>query len=78
MAWYNEIGADSDVVVSSRIRFARNIAGYPFGKKLNDAGRSEIIDKVTKALAPAGLETIDLAATIPKTKRRRSNYGMVQ
>lgn len=62
MAWYNEIGAESDVVVSSRIRFARNIAGYPFGKKLNDAGRSEIIDKVTKALAPAGLETIDLAA----------------
>lgn len=68
MAWYNCAGsdnADNDVVISSRIRFARNIAGYPFGAKLSDAGRSEIIEKVTKALAPAGLETIDLIAKTP-------------
>lgn len=65
MAWYNEIGAESDVVISSRVRFARNIVGYPFGDKLTDAGRSEIIEKVTKALAPAELETIDLVAKSP-------------
>ena len=65
MAWYNESGAENDVVISSRVRFARNIAGYPFGSKLTDAARSEIIEKVTKALAPAGLETVDLVAESP-------------
>lgn len=54
MAWYNESGAENDVVISSRVRFARNIAGYPFGSKLTDAARSEIIEKVTKALGPCG------------------------
>jgi protein arginine kinase len=62
MAWYNENGAESDVVISSRVRFARNLEGYQFGDKLTDQSRSEIIEKVTKALAPAGLETIDLVA----------------
>ncbi|MCI8387247.1 MAG: hypothetical protein HFE63_02120 [Clostridiales bacterium] len=65
MAWYNEIGAESDVVISSRVRFSRNIVGYPFGDKLTDTGRSEIIEKVTKALALAELETIDLVAKSP-------------
>lgn len=65
MAWYNENGSESDVVISSRVRFARNLEAYPFGDKLTDAGRSEIIDKVTKSLAPAELETIDLVAKTP-------------
>ncbi|MEE0969759.1 MAG: hypothetical protein U0M06_10345 [Clostridia bacterium] len=34
MAWYNEMGNELDTVISSRIRFARNIKGYPFGEKL--------------------------------------------
>lgn len=62
MSWYNEKGAEGDVVISSRVRFARNLSGYQFGDKLTDAARSEIIDKVTKALAPAELETVDLVA----------------
>lgn len=65
MAWYNETGVENDVVISSRVRLARNISGYPFGSKLTDDKRGEIIEKVTKALAPASLETIDLVA---KTK----------
>lgn len=32
--WYKETGKDSDVVLSSRVRFSRNIAGYPFPAKL--------------------------------------------
>ena len=62
MSWYNEKGAEGDVVISSRVRFARNLSGYQFGDKLTDAARSEIIDKVTKALAQAELETVDLVA----------------
>ena len=34
MAWYNTVGNDHDIVLSSRIRFARNVAGLPFGNRL--------------------------------------------
>ncbi len=50
MAWYNKSGKENDVVVSSRIRFARNIADYPFDSKLDETSCNEIIEKVTNAL----------------------------
>lgn len=50
MAWYNMEGKDSDVVLSSRIRLARNIKDYPFSPLLDDTGASEIIEKVKSAL----------------------------
>ena len=59
MAWYNEKGKDNDVVVSSRIRFARNIADYPFDLKLDETSCNEIIEKVTKALGDS-FNKIDL------------------
>ena len=33
--WYIGAGEQSDIVVSTRIRLARNIAEYPFPNKLN-------------------------------------------
>ena len=50
MAWYNTKGKESDVIVSSRVRFARNIADYPFESKLDETSCREIIEKVSKAL----------------------------
>ncbi|MBR5322646.1 MAG: protein arginine kinase [Clostridia bacterium] len=50
MAWYNTVGKENDVVVSSRIRFARNIADYPFDSKLDETSANEIIEKVSSAL----------------------------
>ena len=32
--WLRASGPDSDIVVSSGIRLARNLAGYPFVQKL--------------------------------------------
>ena len=46
MMWYEMIGKDADVVVSSRVRLARNLADYPFGKRLNEPSAKEIIEKV--------------------------------
>lgn len=48
MMWYEMTGKDSDVVVSSRIRLARNINDYPFEGRLNTACAKEIIEKVKK------------------------------
>ena len=46
MLWYEMTGRDSDVVVSSRVRLARNLEDYPFGERLNEPSAKEIIEKV--------------------------------
>ena len=40
--WYLQNGKDSDVVISSRIRLARNLADFPFKEK---AKKGEILQK---------------------------------
>lgn len=49
MSWYFEKGKESDVVVSTRIRFARNIAGLNFKTKISDKEEKEIVDKFKNA-----------------------------
>ena len=48
--WYFENGADRDVAVSSRIRLARNLAGFPFPNKMTAEQKFEVIQKVSDAL----------------------------
>lgn len=50
MAWYNEKGEMQDVVISTRVRFARNLADHPFTSRLSDKEADEIIEKVSAAL----------------------------
>ncbi|MBO5274070.1 MAG: protein arginine kinase [Clostridia bacterium] len=57
MIWYKTKGKDCDVVISSRIRFARNIEGYPMGAKLTDEKAEEIITAVSGAMGE-GYKTI--------------------
>ena len=59
MSWYNQSGKQSDTVLSTRIRLARNLAGYPFGKRLTDVKAAEIVDKVGSLLIRNGFEKID-------------------
>ncbi len=40
--WYIGVGEQSDIVVSTRIRLARNIEEYPFPNKLNTKSRTEL------------------------------------
>ena len=48
--WYNTVGPESDIIVSSRVRLARNIAGFPFCNKLTAEQRAEINALVKNAL----------------------------
>ncbi len=50
MAWYTENGKLQDVVISTRVRFARNLENYPFPERLNDKGAEEIIETVSETL----------------------------
>ena len=40
--WYESEGEHSDVVISTRIRLARNLNGYPFPHLMNQAQRKEV------------------------------------
>lgn len=65
MAWYNVKASEADVVVSSRIRFARNVSGYPFGKRLTAEGAKEIISRVGEALGNVFVRT-DMESLSPE------------
>jgi len=52
MTWYTSVGEKNDMIISTRVRLARNISGYPFVSKLNVEDGEKIINLVWDALAP--------------------------
>lgn len=46
MMWYMNKGKDNDAAVSTRVRLARNLSGYPFDGRLTEEKSKEIIEKV--------------------------------
>lgn len=65
MAWYNTTGALCDTVISSRVRIARNIKGYPFPSRLDANGANEIIEKISALLESAGHRRINFSDISP-------------
>jgi protein arginine kinase len=65
--WLRGSGAESDVVLSSRIRLARNVADLPFATRANENQRSETLALVRTALQGVKLGErtwfLDLAST---------------
>lgn len=60
--WYTETGKDSDVVLSSRIRLARNIKGIPFPDRANEENQQKVIDICKDAIKDCDLTFIDIGA----------------
>ena len=52
MNWYLENGKDSDVIISSRIRLARNISEFPFKIKTKKEDKQKLLEKV-KFITPS-------------------------
>lgn len=50
MSWYDNLGPQSDIAVSSRIRLARNISGIPFPSVMNEDKLIEVNNLVKNAL----------------------------
>ncbi len=48
--WYIENGEQGDIVLSTRVRLARNIDEYPFPIKLNKNAKKEVCEKVRDIL----------------------------
>ncbi|SCZ05692.1 protein arginine kinase [Alkaliphilus peptidifermentans] len=55
--WLNEAGPEADIVISSRIRVARNLDGFPFPHMLNEEVGKDIMNKVYSAVIE-GNETL--------------------
>lgn len=63
--WYDFSGNDSDIVISTRIRLARNLADKPFPGRLSSEAAEEIIEKTKKALEDEKLDYINVSAAEP-------------
>lgn len=60
--WFSGSGPQADIVVSSRIRLARNIAGYKFLSHCSNTEKAEILEKLKNVLM--SLELGDKASYI--------------
>ncbi|MGB8454575.1 MAG: protein arginine kinase [Anaerocolumna sp.] len=49
LKWYKEAGQNNDVVISSRVRLARNLNDYPFSAKLTAQQAADLVEKVKAA-----------------------------
>ncbi len=71
--WYLSDGTDNDVVISSRIRIARNLNGIPFPLKMTLEDRKNLNDRVKNAVsaindpAVSSLKFIELSC-VPKAE----------
>ncbi len=67
--WLCKEGEFSDIVLSSRIRLARNIKGFPFAIKMKDKDREELLEIVKKAVEKVDIlrerEYIDISKIDP-------------
>jgi protein arginine kinase len=71
--WLRGEGAQSDVVLSSRVRLARNLAGFPFAARADEPQRLRILDLAREAIrqslrgtdAGAGLLWLNVHETAP-------------
>ncbi len=69
--WYRTIGACADTVISTRVRLARNLGGYPFPRFMNEEQRAEVTAKVQEAavaISGLSLRFVDIASC-PKRER---------
>ena len=56
LSWFGGSGADSDVVISSRVRLARNLVGLPFPGRADHGQLAEIRQTLDAAFAEIGAE----------------------
>ena len=63
--WYEQDGRDTDIVISTRIRLARNLSDTPFPGKMSAQAAEDVILKVKKALDGQKLDFINVLTALP-------------
>src|SRR5207253_11242948 len=49
MGWLDASGPKASIVLSTRIRLARNLEGHVFGQRAGDADRTAVLTRVSEA-----------------------------
>jgi protein arginine kinase len=72
LGWLEASGPHADVVLSTRVRLARNLQGHAFSARIRDAEREQIYEKVRRAadhtMIRGGI-ALDLAGLAPLSRR---------
>lgn len=79
--WYVQPGPQNDVVLSSRVRLARNLAGFVFPGtiKSDDAERvqSLVFDAFNRSASPERYQTVRMSSLDPLGKRILAERGII-
>lgn len=54
MNWYLDVGENSDIVTSTRVRFARNLSNYKFNKKMTAKEAENMIEEIESIIPSLG------------------------
>lgn len=76
MIWYKENGNDKDVVMSTRVRLARNLVDYPFPDRLDPDAAKELINRIGAALGDKYARR-NMSDTDPMTARSLMEQHMI-
>ena len=70
--WYKDSGFQSYIVLSTRVRLARNLRSVPFPGKMSDSQAQSVIDTVENALSTVnmGFKRTDILATSPTEREK--------
>ena len=69
MSWYLSKGPKSDIVISSRVRLARNIANYSFPGKLPAEEKDAVREQIEDALKPTGFLRVHMEELLENDRR---------
>jgi protein arginine kinase len=72
LGWLEASGPHADIVLSTRVRLARNLQGHAFSMRIREPEREQIFDQVRRACertAVKGGITLDLSALAPLSRR---------
>lgn len=64
MSWYLSKGPDWDVVLSSRVRLARDLEGYSFPHRMEDSQKTIVRDQVIEAIQTISTKTNERFVTL--------------
>lgn len=76
--WYEKNNENSDIVISTRIRLARNLRTLPFGVKMTAAQQQELINRVKTALSFANLGNNKLTCINAEDLSEAERYSLVE
>jgi protein arginine kinase len=72
LGWLEASGPHADLVLSTRVRLARNLQGHAFSNRMRDLEREQVFDRVRRACERSAIKggiTLDLSALAPLSRK---------